>query len=186
MNKGFTLSEVLITLGIIGVVAAITLPAVINNIEDKQYNTAYKKVHSELSQILQKSLIENEWPYRPKDEDLDTTMTEWNIIKSNMQVIKECGSQHLNDCWPDGDKTSNGYPDRYSYSFIDISGRSWATYWRYQNIFFVDTNGFKGPNKWGKDRWAFTLADTQNRRVTTGYPSKIIIYIGNKDVLYSK
>ena len=31
MNKGFTLAEILITLGIVGVVAAITLPTIIMN-----------------------------------------------------------------------------------------------------------------------------------------------------------
>ena len=35
----FTLAEVLITLGIIGVVAALTLPSVINNFREKQLET---------------------------------------------------------------------------------------------------------------------------------------------------
>lgn len=35
-NKGFTLAEVLITLGIIGVVAAMTLPTLVNNNRNKQ------------------------------------------------------------------------------------------------------------------------------------------------------
>ena len=34
-KKGFTLAEVLITLGIIGVVAAMTMPSLINNYKDK-------------------------------------------------------------------------------------------------------------------------------------------------------
>lgn len=33
--KAFTLAEVLITLGIIGVVAALTIPALMQNIQDK-------------------------------------------------------------------------------------------------------------------------------------------------------
>ena len=36
MNKGFTLAEVLITLGIIGVVAAMTLPALVNHTQGKE------------------------------------------------------------------------------------------------------------------------------------------------------
>lgn len=35
-NKGFTLAEVLITLGIIGVVAAMTLPALVNQTQGKE------------------------------------------------------------------------------------------------------------------------------------------------------
>ena len=42
----FTLAEVLITLGIIGVVAALTLPTVINNVHHKELETALKKQYS--------------------------------------------------------------------------------------------------------------------------------------------
>lgn len=50
---GFTLAEVLITLGIIGVVAAMTLPAVINNTKNKELETAFKKSYSQLGQAIQ-------------------------------------------------------------------------------------------------------------------------------------
>lgn len=41
--KAFTLAEVLITLGIIGVVAAMTLPTVINNFRKKTNSSTVKK-----------------------------------------------------------------------------------------------------------------------------------------------
>ena len=53
MRKAFTLAEVLITLGIIGVVAAMTLPPVINNINNKEKDTALKKAYSVAQQALQ-------------------------------------------------------------------------------------------------------------------------------------
>lgn len=46
----FTLAEVLITLGIIGVVAAMTIPIIITNSKSIQYRTAYQKGISILSQ----------------------------------------------------------------------------------------------------------------------------------------
>ena len=49
---GFTLAEVLITLGIIGVVAAMTMPTLINSTQGAQYKTAYKKALSVLSQAV--------------------------------------------------------------------------------------------------------------------------------------
>lgn len=52
MKKAFTLAEVLITLGIIGVVAAMTLPTVINNVHHKELETALKKQYSTLSQAI--------------------------------------------------------------------------------------------------------------------------------------
>lgn len=53
MNRGFTLAEVLITLGIIGVVAAMTLPALVNQTKGKELETALKKAYSILQQSLQ-------------------------------------------------------------------------------------------------------------------------------------
>ena len=43
MKKAFTLAEVLITLGIIGVVVAMTLPALINKTRNKELHTAFLK-----------------------------------------------------------------------------------------------------------------------------------------------
>ena len=48
--NGFTLAEVLITLGIIGVVAAMTMPTLINQTNGAQYKAAYKKALSAISQ----------------------------------------------------------------------------------------------------------------------------------------
>ncbi len=42
-KKGFTLAEILITLGIIGIVAAMTIPTLISNYKKKEYSTKIKK-----------------------------------------------------------------------------------------------------------------------------------------------
>lgn len=48
----FTLAEVLITLGIIGLVAEMTIPTLINNVNEAQYYAGAKKAYSTLSQAL--------------------------------------------------------------------------------------------------------------------------------------
>ena len=50
MKKGFTLAEVLITLGIIGVVAAMTIPTLIQNTNSVKFASQFKKSVSTLSQ----------------------------------------------------------------------------------------------------------------------------------------
>ena len=42
-NNGFTLAEVLITLGIIGVVAALTIPTLISNTNSRRFASQFKK-----------------------------------------------------------------------------------------------------------------------------------------------
>ena len=46
MRKGFTLAEVLITLGIIGVVAAMTIQILISNTRGARYRAQFKKTLS--------------------------------------------------------------------------------------------------------------------------------------------
>ena len=52
---GFTLAEVLITLAIIGVVAVLTLPALMNNVGEQQYTSGLKKGINTLSEAGQMS-----------------------------------------------------------------------------------------------------------------------------------
>ena len=51
-KAAFTLAEVLITLGIIGVVAAMTMPTLINKTQNKQLQTAFKVAYSTFSQAV--------------------------------------------------------------------------------------------------------------------------------------
>lgn len=59
MKRSFTLAEVLITLGIIGVVAAMTLPALIHKQNEKADVVRLKKVYSMLNQALLAEISEN-------------------------------------------------------------------------------------------------------------------------------
>ncbi|MCR4880779.1 MAG: type II secretion system GspH family protein [bacterium] len=49
IKRGFTLAEVLVTLLVIGVIAALTIPQLINSTEERQYKTAYKKAVSSIA-----------------------------------------------------------------------------------------------------------------------------------------
>ena len=49
---GFTLAEVLITLVIIGVIAAMTVPTLMNNTQGQEHKTAFKKAISSINQAF--------------------------------------------------------------------------------------------------------------------------------------
>lgn len=59
MSKAFTLAEVLITLGIIGIVAAMTLPTVISNHKKKTIETRLQKFYSVANQAIKLSELKN-------------------------------------------------------------------------------------------------------------------------------
>ena len=58
MKKGFTLAEVLITLGIIGIVAALTIPTLIAKHQKQVFATQLKKSYSSIGQALQMAQLE--------------------------------------------------------------------------------------------------------------------------------
>ena len=53
MKKAFTLAEILITLGIIGVVAAMTIPTLVANYRTKALKSGFKKSYSDTGSKLQ-------------------------------------------------------------------------------------------------------------------------------------
>ena len=57
-KSAFTLAEVLITLGIIGVVAAFVLPAFVKSYQERQYAVMWKKKYSEIARIY--NLVKDE------------------------------------------------------------------------------------------------------------------------------
>ena len=73
--NAFTLAEVLITLGIIGVVAAMTMPTLMNSTQGAQYKAAYKKALSALSQAVTLNVALDEWNFA----DLDGTDETYNL-----------------------------------------------------------------------------------------------------------
>lgn len=77
MKNGFTLAEIIITLGIIGIVAAMTMPALMTNMRKKTASARLKTFYSTMKQMLLLAQDEhgsvNNWNNNlPYDEFFDT------------------------------------------------------------------------------------------------------------------
>ena len=70
--KGFTLAEVLITLGIIGVVAAMTIPTLIANTRSQQYRSQFKKTLSTLNQAARMAQAQYDFDFGDIDYRYDS------------------------------------------------------------------------------------------------------------------
>ena len=92
-NLGFTLAEVLITLGIIGVVAALTMPMLIGHFEKITTATKLKKFYSVMAQATDKAMSENEdwstWDYSLSAKDFFN-----KYYASNLKVVKIMCKNH--------------------------------------------------------------------------------------------
>ena len=92
---GFTLAEVLITLGIIGVVAAMTMPTLMNSTQGAQYKAAYKKALSAISQAVTLNVALDEWSFADAD---NTNYKLEDLFNSRMNVVRqETGSTNIKD-----------------------------------------------------------------------------------------
>ena len=107
-KTGFTLAEVLITLGIIGIIAALTLPVLIANHKEKQTVTKLKKVYSTFSNAYIQAINEYGTPdmwdnFAYEQETAESTMVFFNKLKPYLQIVKECDFNNRFDCWDTND-----------------------------------------------------------------------------------
>ncbi|MDO5437439.1 MAG: type II secretion system protein [bacterium] len=85
-SKAFTLAEVLITLAIIGVVAAVSIPSVISNSQQQEFKTGLRKAVNVLNGAITLNLaIEGESPYENKNT-FQYLMRHMSVIKTLTQL----------------------------------------------------------------------------------------------------
>ena len=88
-KNGFTLAEVLITLAIIGVVATMTLPALMTNTAEQQAKTGLKKGINTLTEAAQMSQAIDSYAYEAitsKDTSSDTEPSLYALLSKRTQV----------------------------------------------------------------------------------------------------
>ena len=178
-KQAFTLAEVLITLGIIGIVAAMTLPAILVKTEKQETIAKLKKAYSVLSQGIKRSELDNgeisEWPEEADITDVEAYFNKyWRPYYKNPKICESavrCG-YNSNNAWVNlnGDRT--GWSVVTSESRVLFMLPDGALIFNprntgspdapaYVNYFYIDINGPKNPNVVGKDVFIFTLADNK-------------------------
>ena len=166
--SGFTLAEVLITLGIIGVVAAMTMPTLINSTQGAQYKAAFKKALSVLSQAVTLNVALDEWDFGELDADsTDYTLrklleTRTNYVNIETGAIDGYTIQNPSKSAitaPTGTtNTTFFFNDGMMFSYTTASAEACTTDKSGGNAKlstadkkkcsgFIDVNGTKGPNK---------------------------------------
>lgn len=162
LKPAFTLAEVLVTLGIIGVVSAMTVPTLMQNHQRKTYVVQLHKVYNEAQQaalqyITDKNAIDL------KEAGLISTEAAADWVKTYFKVVNDCGTDY-SPCFADEYKLMNGeskgqlIPAEMR-KFVLASGASIGVIGRTnaKTSFYVDTNGRKGPNIVGRDIFPLLL-----------------------------
>lgn len=166
-RKAFTLAEVLITLGIIGVVAAITIPTLMNNTQEAEFKSAWKKEFSVLANATTRVMTDNGGTMENVCSSLDQNCFRSIYTDNYLKAIKTCDiNGSYGNCWDytnsddhkgtwggnsSGAVLNDGSFLMFYYSNVACSNTAFGTNIARCGNIFVDTNGFKGPNKQGKD-----------------------------------
>ena len=99
-KAAFTLAEVLITLGIIGVVAAITIPSLVNDYREKQTVTRFKWIYSILGNAFTMAVSENDTPEYwnlNAPEDMANILSKYMTVSEKCHYKKGCMSQDIKE-----------------------------------------------------------------------------------------
>ena len=176
VKTAFTLAEVLVTLMIIGVIAAMTIPGLRKNADMQEYVAGCKKAHTTISNAMRAAEMEHgdfkRWGFKDGDDASIQKAFDY-IAKEQMSLLRQCGIDK-DGCWK---QTRNLGSGNFAYtsktyglgintiSFTTADGMNW-------NIdglsgtdhgvdtgatigFFVDINGDKKPNMLGYDVFTF-------------------------------
>lgn len=162
-KKGFTLAEVLITLGIIGVVAAMTIPNLITGYQKTQAVQRLKKAYSVMQQAIKLSEEDNgdvgSWDTTLKGKEF-FHMYLFNYLK----VMNEYSSTELKKLAPR--KNLNGteyvgkvYNNANAYHFTLLDGSMITTHLNSTSEgglwVGIDVNGLAKPNQLGRDTFLY-------------------------------
>ena len=180
--KGFTLAEVLITLGIIGIVASLTLPNIVANYKKKATVAKLKKVYTTLNQayILSEAEYGSSAEWANDIQEVNTENVKKYVEKywlPYLKIIKSCGRS--GDCsYPNPAKALNDsevlhivgnnrytliLPDGIMLAIVPFSWDGKNQVINGNQSFYVDLNGAKAPNVIGKDVFIFVLNPVNNR-----------------------
>ena len=194
---GFTLAEVLITLGIIGVVAAMTMPTLMNSTQGAQYKAAYKKALSALSQAVTLNVALDEWSFADADNDVYKLE---DLFNNRMNVVRqESGPDNIKDSKGNEYKVAKGSGALQGIDAAESIADGNTTLFFNDGIMFtynpedsknctkadgatekickgfIDVNGVKAPNRIVQcDNATATTTDCEVKNPTDVYP--VIFY----------
>ncbi|MBQ8168103.1 type II secretion system protein [bacterium] len=181
MKKGFTLAEVLITLAIIGVVAAMTIPTLIANYQKKTYVTQLQKTYSMIANaakmLMADEMVENlNHTYLFVDEDAVDSGDEEAyknsvgvFLNKYFRVTKDCGygsaKNDLGCLAKEYTVESNGsFGDIQSFGghyCVNINNGSTICMTPFTKGYpagiSIDVNGLTGPNVMGRDAFILSM-----------------------------
>ena len=177
----FTLAEVLITLGIIGVVASLTLPSVIHQYRKKVLETQFKTAYSFINQAI--VMTKQDLGSNSLFDDYTVYKSEQGFIyaeefyKAFYKRLRVVGNATLKSTdysiysdgnvkrYTNGKEFSFGAPEKLLENGMTICTHIAGSVDGISISIQVDINGNKGPNRMGHDLFTFKIKDSSDKLI---------------------
>ncbi len=173
LKSAFTIAEIIIVMGIIGIIAQMTIPELVRNIQNAELQVQFKKTYSDLNQIS--TQFKSDYGMSVPEYTADAAAWHsfidkdfWAYFRGGGKVLKHSFGESNSNLYRIntilgnyiGDATNGGSVCDVSSYYSEIGGRVYTFNDRpqYENngpIICVDINGEKKPNRYGYDFFLF-------------------------------
>lgn len=183
-NNAFTLAEVLITLGVIGIIAALTLPTVINKYKVKVLKAQFEVADNIVQQAVKKTCLE--LGCDSLNEYYDGVSTDANVMRNQAKFVSETWLKQF----PNANQISRMVYYGKGYNLFGEKLNDMAIPYNSNDYFYIlpngvligpfmswgresmgmmfDTNGpHKGPNRIGYDIFVYSSYTSKGGSYTT-------------------
>lgn len=181
-KTGFTLAEVLVTLGIIGVVSAMTLPTLVKNHQRQVYVTQLHKVYNQMSQAVELYMNDTRAVSLSETRIRNNSSELKKFFNNYFKVVKDCNGSYV-PCFADEYKSLDGSktikPKQWKCNVVvtladgtaicadsqtegatkDENDEDIKNGYDGVNVIAMefDINGRQGPNIYGRDYFSFEI-----------------------------
>lgn len=99
-RKAFTLAEMLIIVGVIGVIAMLVLPSFIKDMSERMNSNRQANIAQKVTKSVELMVANGEYAGITNTEEFV------NVLSKYLKISKRCDKDHLEECWPSKEITT--------------------------------------------------------------------------------
>lgn len=161
MKKAFTLSELLISLSIVGIIAILTLPNIFGSANNRANVAKLQTTFTQVQDAIQQAMLEekvSDWMDTEYGAE-NTSSSAIRFLKDYLEVIKDCGDSYVG-CFADSYGEINKTRKRNNFyredAFVLLKNGAAVAFRQPYSVgssayLVIDVNGIAGPNVLGRD-----------------------------------
>lgn len=185
-KSGFTLAEVLITLGIIGVVAAMTIPSLMNSTGQTEFKSGFKKAVSVLNQAVTMNVALDGADFSALTSGTTAGSSIYSMFTTRMNVLSTGANATIGGAFNNSSNYTLFFNDGMAVTFPTAATGCSTNVSATNCRIVVDVNGARKPNKLSASTSGGTTAGIFDEFVLDFYNQQVVPHDNEaKYILYN-